>query len=315
MDEAVLDAYGWNDIELKHDFYEVDYLPENDRVRFTIHPDARKEVLKRLLELNHQLYAEEQVLAETNKIISKKLAKVSKTKILNPQLLFPMRPETAYGAIYSVQDIARITKLSPSTIKRWFNRLYTEGYEGISLDNSSKEKSLLLNFYGVHELIVIYDLRIKNKIPLKDILDARKWLIEKFGNQKDFYPFTSKKVLNTISKAGKQIIFTEEKTGDYITLGKGNVQLNLDFIKEILKRIVFDKDMVSRLYLSDSHLIAIDPNLAGGRPCTVENGVLIDSIKSIYIKSKDIKYIASAYEISESTVEDALKFEQASALN
>jgi hypothetical protein len=31
MDNAVLEAYGWQDIALKHDFYEVDYLPENDR--------------------------------------------------------------------------------------------------------------------------------------------------------------------------------------------------------------------------------------------------------------------------------------------
>jgi methylase of polypeptide subunit release factors len=59
MDQAVIIAYGWRDIQLRHDFYEVDYLPENDRVRFTIHPDARREVLKRLLELNHKIYAEE----------------------------------------------------------------------------------------------------------------------------------------------------------------------------------------------------------------------------------------------------------------
>ena len=59
MDEAVLEAYGWTDIALRHDFYEVDYLPENDRVRYTIHPDARKEILKRLLELNHQYFEEE----------------------------------------------------------------------------------------------------------------------------------------------------------------------------------------------------------------------------------------------------------------
>jgi hypothetical protein len=59
MDEAVLDAYGWNDIKLGHDFYEVDYLPENDRVRYTIHPEARKEILKRLLALNHTIYEEE----------------------------------------------------------------------------------------------------------------------------------------------------------------------------------------------------------------------------------------------------------------
>jgi hypothetical protein len=59
MDEAVFEAYGWSDIELRHNFYEVDYLPENDRIRFTIHPDARKEVLKRLLELNHKIHEEE----------------------------------------------------------------------------------------------------------------------------------------------------------------------------------------------------------------------------------------------------------------
>ncbi|MGK0488849.1 MAG: hypothetical protein ACJAXB_002036 [Candidatus Endobugula sp.] len=59
MDEAVLAAYGWEDIQLRHDFYEVDYLSENDRVRYTIHPDARKEVLKRLLLLNHERFEEE----------------------------------------------------------------------------------------------------------------------------------------------------------------------------------------------------------------------------------------------------------------
>lgn len=53
MDTAVLTAYGWQEIALAHNFYEVDYLPENDRIRFTISPQARKEVLKRLLQLNH----------------------------------------------------------------------------------------------------------------------------------------------------------------------------------------------------------------------------------------------------------------------
>jgi hypothetical protein len=59
IDETVLKSYGWNDINLFHDFHDVDYLPEKDRVRFTIHPDARKEVLKRLLELNHKIHEEE----------------------------------------------------------------------------------------------------------------------------------------------------------------------------------------------------------------------------------------------------------------
>jgi hypothetical protein len=59
LDDFVLQSYGWEDIDLSHNFYEVDYLPENDNVRYTIHPDARKEVLKRLLLLNHERFEEE----------------------------------------------------------------------------------------------------------------------------------------------------------------------------------------------------------------------------------------------------------------
>lgn len=59
MDNAVLSAYGWTDLNLAHDFYEVDYLPENDRIRYTISPEVRKEVLKRLLKLNHEIHEQE----------------------------------------------------------------------------------------------------------------------------------------------------------------------------------------------------------------------------------------------------------------
>lgn len=59
LDNAVRDAYDWTDLNLGHDFVEVETLPENDRVRYTISPAARKEVLKRLLALNHQRAKEE----------------------------------------------------------------------------------------------------------------------------------------------------------------------------------------------------------------------------------------------------------------
>jgi hypothetical protein len=59
MDAAVARAYGWDDLDLEHGFREVPYLPENDRVRFTISETARVEVLRRLSELNRQRYEEE----------------------------------------------------------------------------------------------------------------------------------------------------------------------------------------------------------------------------------------------------------------
>ncbi len=59
MDTVVLRAYGWSDLEPGHGFHELDFLPENDRVRFTICEEARRTVLERLLELNWRRKREE----------------------------------------------------------------------------------------------------------------------------------------------------------------------------------------------------------------------------------------------------------------
>jgi hypothetical protein len=54
MDHAVAAAYGWTDMELGHGFHET-----RQGVRYTISDPARREVLSRLLQLNHDRYAEE----------------------------------------------------------------------------------------------------------------------------------------------------------------------------------------------------------------------------------------------------------------
>jgi hypothetical protein len=54
MDQAVAAAYGWTDLDLDHGFHET-----KQGVRFTISEPARREVLQRLLKLNHERYAEE----------------------------------------------------------------------------------------------------------------------------------------------------------------------------------------------------------------------------------------------------------------
>jgi hypothetical protein len=60
LDTAVVTAYGWTDLgvnegaPLRHDFHE-----SKQGVRWTLHPDARRDVLDRLLTLNHQRHAEE----------------------------------------------------------------------------------------------------------------------------------------------------------------------------------------------------------------------------------------------------------------
>lgn len=54
LDRAVLDAYGWSDLDLDHRHWET-----AQGMRFTVSPEAKDELLDRLLELNRERYAAE----------------------------------------------------------------------------------------------------------------------------------------------------------------------------------------------------------------------------------------------------------------
>src|SRR5450755_352586 len=55
IDEAVLRAYGWDDLDLK-----IGHHPTKIGLRWTVGKEARFELLDRLLEENHRRYAKEQ---------------------------------------------------------------------------------------------------------------------------------------------------------------------------------------------------------------------------------------------------------------
>ncbi|PZD72914.1 hypothetical protein C1752_02746 [Acaryochloris thomasi RCC1774] len=78
MDSAVAAAYGWQDFALNHDFHET-----KQGLRFTISEAARREVLDRLLALNHERYAEEVKLGLHDK--KKKKRKRAKAKKAAPR--------------------------------------------------------------------------------------------------------------------------------------------------------------------------------------------------------------------------------------
>ena len=87
-DMAVAATYGWNDIILNHGFYDLEFLPENDRRRYTVSPEARKEIMSRLLKLNnerHQQEVDAGFVDENGKLI-KKADKKSKKEAEQPSL-------------------------------------------------------------------------------------------------------------------------------------------------------------------------------------------------------------------------------------
>jgi hypothetical protein len=74
---------------LQHGFYELDFLPENDRVRYTVADSARRQILQELLKLNHERHKEEVaagLVDENGKVLKKKGKKDKSTADKGPGL-------------------------------------------------------------------------------------------------------------------------------------------------------------------------------------------------------------------------------------
>ena len=77
MDHAVATAYGWTDLELGHGFHET-----KQGLRFTVSEPARREILDRLLQLNHERYEEEVKQGLQDKRGAKKAGRRKKATVL-----------------------------------------------------------------------------------------------------------------------------------------------------------------------------------------------------------------------------------------
>lgn len=75
MDQAVAAAYGWTELDLGHGFHET-----KQGIRYTVCEPARREILDRLLALNHERHEEEvkKGLHEKDKPKAKNAGKRSK---------------------------------------------------------------------------------------------------------------------------------------------------------------------------------------------------------------------------------------------
>ncbi|MEU3166998.1 hypothetical protein [Streptosporangium sp. NPDC006930] len=82
IDEAVCRAYGWDDLipQLDHDHHSV-----GREIRYTVGPGVQRELVNRLLELNHARYAEEVAQGLHDKAAKKSTRSKPKPKAITDQ--------------------------------------------------------------------------------------------------------------------------------------------------------------------------------------------------------------------------------------
>jgi uncharacterized protein (DUF433 family) len=334
MDNAVLEAYGWADMKLRHDFYEVDYLPENDRIRYTVHPDARKEILKRLLELNHQYYEEEikrglHKKADIEKFYAQKGLSVPRDTVFSDEKperkqikkekiptqtvqrslfddvnITTMKEFSLHDGIYSIQDTAKIINQPYDKVRRWFLKLSEANYEGLSDSVKTDIDNRRISFHGLVELVVIGEL-LEAGVKPKKIFTAREALS---AIVKKPYPFATSDVKDKLKVSGSDIVFDFDK--GIVTLD-GTGQFNLEFIREFFADIEFKSGIAIRLLPAKGQKrIQINPKAAGGKPAFVsQKDVKVETIIRFYKGPDSVCEIIEDYDISEEDIKAALAYQ------
>lgn len=317
LDNDLVFAHGWSDIKLNHDFYELDYLPENDRVRYTIHPEARKEVLRRLLELNHKIHAKEVAAGLwdkkklikkekviTTKSITKEQTKINQVSLFDIENNIGMKEFSLNEGIYSIIDVASIIKQPVDKVRRWFKKLSEVDYEGLDGTAKTDIENRRISFHGLIELVVIGTL-LENGFTIKNIVKARTDLKAKSG--KDYYPFATNNVKDDLKVAGNSILF--QFPHGTVTLD-GTGQYNLDIIKQFFKDIIFENDIAMRIIpQTGKGEIVIDPKLASGKPSFINHHDLeVEMIMGFYDDEDSITELMENYSLSREEIEAALNY-------
>lgn len=337
IDSLTLQLYGWNDLKLFHDFYEVDYLPESDRVRYSIHPDARKEILKRLLKLNHERFEEEAAQGlhkkkeveayfsqkaeeipdgiavnfskkkSRRKKVTKKIAKSNtvQKELFTEETSKIMKEFGLHDGIYTIRDVATIINKSTDRVRRWFLNLAQINYEGLD-DSSQKDiEQRRISFHGLIELVIIGEL-LDNNFKIRKIFKAREDLAARTGKT---YPFATNDVHTLLNASGSDITW-DFPDGNITLDGKG--QFNIEIVREFFRDIEFDTSGIAQRIIPSKGLgkVEITPKRAGGKPSIIsQQGVQVETIVRYYDGPESIDDIISDYGISEEDINAALAYQ------
>ena len=221
---------------------------------------------------------------------------------------FDLRDQPAYA----LAEASRYLKLPAATLRSWVvGRPYPKA-DGIGhsrpLIHPPRKQPLLLTFWNLIEAHVLRSLRTEHGVSIKAVRQAltyaeRSEQIERLLLRKDLR-----------TNAGKLFL---EKYGELIDLSASGQLAMRKLFEEHLKRVEWDEwRFPMRLYPfvsggADRRPIAIDPQIAFGRPVVLRVGVSTGIITERIDAGETIADLAGDYDLSLAEVEEAILYERA----
>ena len=213
---------------------------------------------------------------------------------------------------YALAEASRYLKVPAATLRAWVaGRPYPKA-DGVGhsrpLIHPPKKQPLLLTFWNLIEAHVLRALRTEHGVSINAVRKAltyaeRSEQIDRLLLHKDLR-----------TNAGKLLL---EKYGELIDLSASGQLAMRKVFEQHLKRVEWDEwQFPVRLYPfvsgeSDRRPIAIDPQIAFGRPVVLRAGVSTGIIAERIDAGESVAELAGDYDLSPSEIEEAILYERA----
>lgn len=240
-----------------------------------------------------------------------------------------VRDLTLYGgrdprdlALYTLDEAAFILCLPPSTLKTWtFGSRWREPsgrvrkYEPLIVPPTREEGDrLMLSFTNLVEAHVLYGMRRVHKITMTRVRRAMVELRRDFESQ---HPLAE----IDLYTEGTNVI---THYGSYVNMSAGKQTEMTEVIGIYIKRIERDESAITRFYpfsgepviagpgtTEQPKVVSVDPFVSFGRPVVAGTNVRTEILAERWLGGDTIETLANDYEMDESIVEAALKYESA----
>lgn len=218
-----------------------------------------------------------------------------------------LRDQPAYG----LAEASRYLKLLAATLRSWVvGRPYPKA-DGVGhsrpLIHPPKKQPLLLTFWNLIEAHVLRSLRTEHGVSIKAVRQALTYAEQKERIDR----LLLRKDLRT--NAGKLLV---EKYGELIDLSASGQLAMRKIFEEHLKRVEWDEwQFPVRLYPfvsgeAERRPIAIDPQIAFGRPVVLRAGVSTGIIAERIDAGETTSDLASDYQLNVADIEQAVLYER-----
>lgn len=215
---------------------------------------------------------------------------------------------------YAIAEGARYLKLAPATLRSWVaGRSYPRA-NGIAsfrpLIQPAAKQPLMLSFWNLIEAHVLRSFRTDHGVSIKAVRQALQFAEKALRIERLL-------LRQELSTHGGQLFL--ERYGELINLSASGQLAMKRLLEDHLKRVQWDEwQFPVRLYpfvsgeaQGSEKPIAIDPQIAFGRPVVIRVGVSTAAIADRIDAGESVTDVAADYDLSVPEIEQAVVYERA----